>query len=155
MRSLLFFSLGAFVALGQAACGGASFQTVLDGGSSGDGGGSGGDDGGGGGGGGGQKDSGGGGGGDAGTCADQAKRLADLRAKAQACNGSSGGSQCGVSVHDACCPFTADASNQASIDAYNALFAVYQNQCGPFVCPAIACLITPSNACDSQTNLCR
>jgi hypothetical protein len=144
-----------FLALAPVACGGSSFVSAGDASTGGDDGGSGG----------GPGDSGrasdgggtnpdAGGGADAGprpdaaTCGDMEKQLADLRAKAQACAvGSDPTAQCQVSVVDVCCPFTADQSNQTAINEFKALLATYEAACGPFACPAIACVKTPSDLC--------
>ena len=145
----------ALVAMAPLACGGSSFVSAGDAST--------GDDGGGG---GGPGDSGGGSDGgstnpdaggstdagpapapDAATCSDMEKELGVLRVKAETCTAGSNLVQCQVSVDDVCCPFTADLTNQAAIDEFKALLKAYETVCGPFACPAIACVKTPSGNC--------
>ena len=89
------------------------------------------------------------------SCAEQQKKLEQLRLAARKCCPQCGVQQCTIAVKDLCCAISISANHQTDGDALSQAVTAYQQQCGPVACPATPCPVAPSLVCDPTTSLCK
>ena len=89
------------------------------------------------------------------SCAEQQKKLEQLRLAARKCCPQCGVQQCTIAVKDLCCAISISANHQTDGDALSQAVTAYEQQCGPVACPATPCTVAPSLLCDQVTSLCK
>ncbi len=81
-------------------------------------------------------------------------RIDALRQQALQCCPTCNILQCSHLIEDICCPLDVTDPSSPAVVAFENDVALYKSMC-QYGCTAVVCGMTPSNACDSMSSLCK